>query len=326
MKVIIPMAGKGTRLKPHTHTTPKSLVQVAGKPLLEHILNSISSLSIDTVIFIVDKDYPELRKLISEKYSFKPIFILQKERRGVGHAIFGARKYVISEEVLILFGDTLVEADFKLIKNPKEDGFVWTKQVEDPREYGVTFLYNDYISKLIEKPEQPVSDKAIVGMYYFKNSDSLFESIEYLIKNDIKSHGEYQLTDAIQNLINNGAKLKAPEVKNWFDCGTVKNLLLTNEYLLKKAVSSKGNFKNSVLIKPVYIEKGVEIIDSIIGPNVSIGKGAIIKNSIIKNSIINRNTITNNVNLKECIIGNNAKIEGTSKRLNVGDSSEVFYS
>lgn len=326
MKVVIPMAGKGTRLKPHTHTTPKALVHVAGKPLLEHVLDSISDLTIDTVIFIVDKDYPELRKFLDKKYSFKQIYILQKERKGVAHAIYGAKKHVINEDVFILFADTLMQGDLKIVKKHKNDGLIWTKKVTDPRQYGVAFLHDNFISQLIEKPEEPVSDKALVGMYYFKDGNKLFESIEYLLKNDIRHKGEFYLTDAIQYLISKGLKFQAPEVTSWLDCGTVQSLLMANKELLKKVGTKTNTAKNTIFIKPVYIEKGVEIANSIIGPDVSISKGAVINGSIIKDSIVNENAIISDALLTESIIGKNTKIQGRSKKLNIGDSSEIFYS
>ena len=204
MKLIIPMAGKGKRLKPHTNTMPKALVEVAGRPILAYILDSVSTLNIDKVIFIVDRDNPELREFLTKNYKFTPIFVQQREQKGVGHAISGARKYVGNEDVMILFGDTLIEADLKSVKKIKGDGIIWTKQVSDPRKFGVVFMYNGYISKLIEKPDMAVSDQAIVGMYYFKKPNDLFEALDYLIKNDIQTKGEFQLTDAIQLMITRG--------------------------------------------------------------------------------------------------------------------------
>jgi len=320
------MAGKGTRLKPHTNTTPKALVEVAGKPLLSYILKSVSGLKIDSAIFIVDKDNPELREFIKENFPFKAIYVQQKEQKGVGHAIYGARKYASDDDALILFADTYIEADMKNVGKTRSDGIIWTKKVDDPRKFGVVFMYNGIVSKLIEKPDMPVSDKAIVGMYYFKKMNELFSALDYLIKNDIKTKGEIQLTDAIQMMITKGAKIEARDVGVWKDCGTIANLLDANSYLLKRMKSKNFPTKNSVIIKPVLIEKGATVINSVIGPNVSISKNAVIVDSIISQSIINKDASVRGAILKECIIGRHSKVHGAVKKLNLGESSEIHYS
>jgi len=320
------MAGKDRKSRSDTYSTPRSLVHVAGKPLVKHLLNSVSVLDFDKAIFIVDEDFPSLKKMIEKKHSFKSIFVMQKERRGVAHAILGAKKYVEKDEdVLVLFADTLIETNLKIINKHKDDGIVWTKIVKDPRPYGVAFLHDGYISKLIEKPSTPISDRAIVGMYYFKNAGELFRQIEFLIKNDIKTHGEFQLTDAIQLMIEHGDKLKVADVKTWHDCDTVKNLLETNKYLLKKAGSKMPSVRNSVIIKPDYIDKTAIITNSIIGPNVSIGKGVHIHESVVSESIINEEANISNALLKDSIIGKKTKVEGFSKKLNIGDLAQVSY-
>jgi glucose-1-phosphate thymidylyltransferase len=326
MKLIIPMAGTERRLKPHTHTTPKAMLHLAGKPLLAHLLDSVSSLNMEQVVFIVDKDNPELRNFISTKYSFQATYIQQKELKGVGHAIYGAKKHFKDEEVLILFADTLIEADLSVLKKNKADGIVWTQQVEDPRKFGVVFLHQGYISRLIEKPETPVSDLAIVGLYYFRNSSELFSSLEHLIKNDIKTKGEYQLTDAIQLMINKHVKLVSKQVTTWKDCGTPENLLEANKYLLEKKKAKFAVPKNTVVISPVYIGEGARITNSVIGPNVSIGSKAEIRESIIKDSIINKEASIIDANLQGCIVGEKTKVRGSAKKLNVGDFSEIHYS
>lgn len=329
LKLIIPMAGKGPRLGPHTQAIPKPLIHVAGKPILLHILDRLSGLSIDKAIFIVDKNYPEITKLVNKQYKLSPVLIQQKQPKGIAHAVLGAKNHIKNEEVLVIFSDTIVTADNTAIKKLKADGIIWTQQVEDPREYGVVFEHNGNITKIIEKPETPVSDKAVVGMYYFKNSDKLFESAEWLVKNNIKSHGEYQFTDAIQKMIDSGIKLKSSPVKEWYDCGTMNNLLNTNAHLLNKSWAKykplKPESKDSLIIKPVFIEKGAKITRSIIGPNVSIGSNSTIKNSIILNSILSEETDVQDAVLNKCVIGKNAKVKGTVKSLNVGDDSEVNY-
>lgn len=326
MKLIIPMAGKGTRLRPHTHTTNKSLVHVAGKPLIAHILDSLSDLKIDEAIFILDKEQPELVELIENNYKFKGTYIQQKEQKGNGHAIFGAKKYATGDDVFIIFGDTLVEANLKKIDKDNEEGIIWTKKVDDPSSYGVVFEQDNKITRLIEKPETPISDKAIIGMYYFNNSKKLFNALEHIIKNDIKSKGEYMLTDAIQIMIDKGDKFVSREVQRWVDTGTVPRLINTNKYLLEKSKQKTEPTKNSIIIKPVFIEKGAKIENSIIGPNVSIGKQAKINNAVISDTIVNKEAIISDAVLKQCVIGKNAKVKGNAKKLNIGDGSEIHYS
>ncbi len=325
MKLIIPMAGKHPRLKPHTQSKPKALLELAGKPIIGHLLDSVSKLGVDMVVFIVDEDKPKLKKYISDNYSFQAKYILQKERKGVGHAIYGAKKYVNDDELAILFADTIINADIRKIGRGQSHGIIWTKKVEDPRSYGVVFEHEGKITRLIEKPETPVSDQAIVGLYQFRNPKGLFDALKYLIDNDIKTKEEYQLTDALQIMINKGLALVSREVNVWKDLESPESLIETNNYLLKQAKQKTGSHKSSIILPPVYIGEGAKLFNSIIGPNVSIGKNARVSNSIVRNSIINRNAEINNANIEECIIGKETRVEGTPKKLNIGDSSEVEF-
>ncbi len=322
------MAGKGTRLRPFTYTKAKPMISVAGKPILGHLLDSLSTIKIDKAIFIVSDDNDDLKKFIKENYYFEATYILQKDQKGVAHAIYGAKNHAVDDEIIILFADTLIRANLNKvhqIKNSKDvDGIIWTKQVDDPRNFGVVFTHNGLISKFIEKPETPVSDKAIVGLYYFNNSTKLFNAIEHLLKNDIKTKGEYQLTDALQLLVDQNQKLIQEDVQIWKDCGTPKNLLETQEFILETMKTGKVNTTNSIILKPAYIEKGAKITNSIIGPNVSIGKDSVITSSIISNSIIDKQVIIEQSSLHTSIIGSYAKIKGTPRKLNMGDSSELL--
>lgn len=325
MKLIVPMAGRSSKLNPFTTTTPKPLIHVAGKPILGHLLDRLSQVKISEAIFIVDEDNQELKSFISKNYSFKSKYILQKERKGVAHAVYGARNVVNDEEVIILLADTLIETNLESLKKTKADGIIWTKQVKDPRDYGVVFIYDGMITQLIEKPETPISDRAIVGLYYVKNSEKLFSAIEFLIKNKIMTKGECQLTDAFQLMINKGAKIVSGDVHVWQDCGTIPNLLEANRYLLSKIkTSGGGDLKNTVVIKPVFLEKGARVSDSVIGPNVSIGKNANISACIMSESIVGENASVDGAVLKECTIGKNSKVQGARKKINMGESSEIY--
>lgn len=324
MKLIVPMAGRNSKLNPFTTTTPKPLIHVAGKPILGHLLDRLSQVKITEAIFIVDEDNQELKLFMAKNYKFKSKYILQKERKGVAHAIFGAKNFVHNEEIMILLADTLIETDLASFNKSKADGVIWTKQVKDPRDYGVVFMYDGLITQLIEKPETPISDRAIVGLYYIKDSEKLFSSIDFLLKNKITTKGEYQLTDAFQLMINKGSRIISADVKVWQDCGTIPNLLEMNRYLLSKAKASGGDLKNSVVIKPVFFEKGAKVYDSVIGPNVSVGKNSKVNSCIISDTIIGENAVVDSAVLKECTIGKNSKVFGARKKLNMGESSELF--
>jgi glucose-1-phosphate thymidylyltransferase len=324
MKLIVPMAGKSAKLSPFTTTTPKPLIHVAGKPILGHLLDRLSQVKISEAIFIVDEDNPELKTYISKNYKFKAKYIQQKERRGVAHAIYGAKGAFHKEEVMILFADTLIETDLSNIGKLKADGIIWTKQVQDPRDFGVVFIYDGLITQMIEKPETPISDKAIVGLYYVKDSDKLFSAVDFLIKNKIMTKGEIQLTDAFQIMINKGYKIVSGDVKVWHDCGTIPNLLEANRYLLSKIKTSDGDLKNTVIIKPVFLEKGCKVYDSVIGPNVSIGRNAKINSCIISDTIIGENAVVDSAILNECTLGKNSKVFAARKKINMGESSELF--
>lgn len=327
MKLIVPMAGNKSQFRQLGHftsNTPKPLIHIAGKPLLGHLLDRLSSLKITEAVFVVDEDNQELKDYISKNYKFKARYILQKERKGVAHAIYGAKKIIDKGEIIILLADTLIETNLDIISKSKADGIIWTKQVKDPRNYGVVFMYDDMITQLIEKPTTPISDKAIVGLYYIKDSEKLFSSIEFLMKNKISVKGEYQLTDALQLLINRGAKLVSADVKVWQDCGNIPNLLETNRYLLSKIGTSGGDLRNTVIIKPVFLEKGARVSNSVIGPNVSVGKHAQITSCVISDGIIGEGAYMDSVVLKECTVGKNSKVQGSRKTVNMGESSEII--
>lgn len=322
MKIIIPMAGKGTRLRPHTLTTPKALVELAGKPMLAHVLDRIKVLKPKEAIFVVDERNHQLESYLNKNYPFKSKFVVQKERKGAGHAIYQTKEVFGSKDkVFVIFADTLIEADLSSVKT-RSDGVIWTKKVEDPSNYGIVHTEKNYVVQLIEKPEVPTSDQAIVGMYFFKDSDMLFRSLTYIIENEIVSKGEYQITDAIQYMINQGAKIRTSPVNIWQDCGTTQMLLDANKYLLKKS-NIKSKPTTSVIIPPCHISDGVKIKDSIIGPNVSVGKDSVIVGSIVKNSIIGRESKLKEVNMDESIVGNSSEVIGTFKSISIGDYSKM---
>ncbi|MCD6590069.1 NTP transferase domain-containing protein, partial [Candidatus Woesearchaeota archaeon] len=292
MKAIIPVAGHGKRLRPLTSTRPKPMVKIAGKPLLGHILDKLIPQGVDEVVFIVGDFSEQIIKYVSEKYKkLKTIYVKQKKRKGNAHAVLGAARHIKNEPVLILFGDTLIDINLNKVKNKKIDMAVWVKEVEDPTKYGVVLTEKNSLPsrvlKIIEKPSEPISSLAATGAYYVRNSEKLFNAIREIIKADIKIRGEYYLTSAIELMLRQGAKIYAFPTNKWLDCGNIPDLLEANrEILAEMGTKNKGKVESSVISKPVYIGKESRIINSIIGPYVSIGENVYIENSIIINSII----------------------------------------
>jgi len=322
MKVIIPLAGFGTRLRPHTFTKPKPLVSVAGKPVLGHILDKLVGLDIEEIIYIVGYLGDQIRDYVETHYEIPARFIEQKELKGQAHAIYLARDH-ITGPVLIIFVDTIFDADLSGLAREPSDGILYVKQVEDPRRFGVVITKDGFITRLVEKPETPVSNLAVIGLYYVKDSQVLLDCISDLIQKDIKTQGEYFLADAFQLMIDRGAKLVAKSVEVWEDCGKPETVLHTNRYLLEHGGAQEIPTENSVLIAPVHIERTAVIRDSVVGPYVSVAEGATIVRSIVRDSIINEFSRIEDANLSQSLIGRDAHVRGSAQKLNVGDSSQV---
>lgn len=326
MKAIIPAAGSGTRLLPHTYTIPKPLVHVAGKPILGHILDHLENIGIDAVGLIVGEKGEKITDYIKAKYNFKLDYVYQKERRGLGHAIYLylEEKGYDNEPVLIVLSDTIFDADLTNMICSQQS-CIAVHKVENPQRFGIVELDGQFVRKLIEKPLAPTSNLAIVGVYYIKDAKLLFESLQKLIEEDIKTKGEYQLTDALQIMLDKGERIRTFTIDGWHDCGTPETLLQTNKYLLGKTVKIPKS-SNNIMIPPVYIADSAMIENSIIGPYVSIAEGAKISKSIIEDSIINENATIRNALIRESLIGDNAILDGQFSRLNIGDSSQITFS
>ncbi|HGJ64430.1 TPA: nucleotidyltransferase [bacterium] len=327
MKLIIPLAGYGSRLRPHTYTKPKPLLKVAGKPILQHILDSFKPIKFSEVIFITGPMKEKIEKFVNEKYSFKTRFISQEIMNGNASAIYLAKQFV-NEDVLVLYADTLFDIDFnkfkKAVKDKSVDGLIWVKEVNDYKRFGVVVIdEKGTIIKMVEKPDEPISKLANIGMYYVKDSWSMFKAIEYLFENNIMINKEYYFADALSLMVKSGKKFLAPEVKQWLDCGTFETLLDTNRELLSANNKVFSKTKNSVIIPPVFIDKNVTIDNSIIGPFVSIASGAVIKESIIRNSIIDDNARLKSVRIKDSIVGHDSVMNGGFKKINLGASSQM---
>ena len=325
MRAIIPVAGLGSRLKPHTFSTPKVLLNVGGKPILGHILDKLLEEDVHKATFVIGHLGEMIKSFVQDTYSdINAEFVEQKEMEGLGHAIYTAIPTFDDDEIFIILGDTIFDVNLKnVFKNKKNS--LGVKEVEDPRRFGVAVINNGYIKKLVEKPQTPVSNLALVGLYYIANSKALIKSLNNLVEKDLRTKGELQLTDALQMMIQDGEKISTFPVEGWYDCGKPETLLSTNQYLLD-VKSSCRKFDNVVVNQPVFIADDADISNSIVGPYATIDSGCKIEESIIKNSIVGSNAQVSKSLLENSIIGNNSVVRGIFKRLNSGDSSEIdFY-
>jgi len=329
MKAIIPVAGLGTRLRPHTFTTPKVLLPVAGKPMLSHILDELLQYGLKEVTFVVHHFGEEIKKWVCDHYDFKSNFVYQDKLLGLGHAIsltsFYHRK---DESVLIILGDTIFYANLGEIIKWKENA-IGVKSVEDPRRFGIVELEGDKVVRLIEKPENPPTNLAIVGIYHMTQPEMLFNSLDEIIHEGKTTKGEIQLTDALQKMLDKGCDFRTFEIDAWLDCGKPETLLDTNLRILSKNTSEKQNnhlrkkHNSAIIIPPVFIHEKAVIKDSVVGPNVTICEGVEITRSIVQNSIIDKKARIKNILLDSSLIGDNADVTGKSYHLNVGDNTEM---
>ena len=329
MKAIIPVAGAGTKLRPHTYTQPKALIPIAGKTILSFIVDQLQEAGITEFIFIVGYLGDKIKDYVSQTYpDLKAHFVYQNERQGTGHAIELTRNIVAGDEVFVVLGDTICEYDIQEVINSPYS-MLGIKKVDDPRHFGVaTISEAGFVEQVVEKPSIPKSNIALVGLYKIKESDILFECLQYLFTNNTAEAGVYHLTDAIDCMIQRGAKFQAFKVKNWFDCGKKESLLESNATLLKKFggnTSETHNYPHTIIIPPVSIAPGCEISHSIIGPHVAIGANTHIQHSIVRDSIIGSYTHLFEVVLDNSLIGSDASVKGLSRSLNIGDNTEIDF-
>ena len=329
MKVIIPVAGLGSKLRPHTHTQPKALVPVAGKPILSHIVDTLIEAGLKEFIFITGYLGVKIEEYIRGNYpDINKTFILQEPREGTGHAVFLARDLISdNDELIIALGDTIFDVQLNDLLSAKES-LLGVKKVGDPRNFGVAEMdENGFIKSVIEKSPIPKSNLALVGLYKIRESKMLMTSIDYIISKNLRTQGEYHLTDAIMHMISSGARFRSFPVENWYDCGSKESLLETNAILLKKNNDHQHtyNFENTIINHPVSIAINCQISNSIIGPNVSIGENTSINSSIIKDAIIGSYSEINNTVMHHSVIGSDASLRGLSQSLNLGDSTEIDF-
>ena len=327
MKVIIPLGGLGTRLRPHTYTRPKPLINVAGKPMLGHIIDKFAGLPVSEYIFVVGYLGEQIEQYVKSTYAFPARFVEQPEPLGQAHALWLCREYV-DGPVFMIFGDTLFEADLSELARAPQDCLAYVKEVDDPRRFGVAILRADgCVQQFVEKPESTANRLAVIGMYYYTDGPLLMRACEELMARRIQTKGEYFLTDAANLMIAQGARFVTRTVDTWLDTGKPETVLETNRHLL-----SNGNDNSSalrgltcVIVPPVYVHPTARIEESVIGPYATIGENCHIRRAIIQNSIIEAGAAITDSILDQSLIGREANVIGRPRKFNVGDSTSVGF-
>ncbi len=321
MKLIIPVAGAGTRLKPHTISNPKALLQVAGKPMLDHILQPLAVLQPEECLLVVGYLGNKIVDHVSENYNIPMRFIAQEKLLGLGFALHLALQEIESGPVLIVLGDTIVDCDVSSMVQAGEY-VLGVRKVDDPTRFGIAEVSNGSIVRLEEKPQKPRSDLALIGLYYFQEIDLLKNQLNELVRSGKTTAGEIQFTDALQGMIESGTAFVPFEVNDWYDCGKKETLLATNRHLLAK-LPEPFLINGSTIIPHVSIADTASIVNCTIGPNVAIGNNSCLENCTIDNSIIGDGTSLKNVVCRDSLVGHQVVVEGTRHNLNLGDYSEV---
>lgn len=329
MKAIIPVAGIGSKLRPHTHTQPKTLVPIAGKPMLAHIVDRLIAGGVEDFIFVLGYLGNKIEDYLTQYYpNINKVFVVQEPREGSAHAILVAQDYFVQEsEILIVLGDTIANVDLPAFINASTS-LIGVQKVNNPMRFGIAEINGEgKVQKLVEKPRIPKSNLALVGIYKIANVPLLLEGIKSLMNSQVKINNEYHLTDALMYMVEHGEKMLTVQVDNWFDCGKKETLLEANSILL-----NRGEFKidpkdypDSIILSPVSIGNNCQISNSIVGPNVAIGDNTIINRSIIRESIIGSFSELEGVVLKDSVIGNDSSLKGLIQSLNIGDNTEINF-
>ncbi|HMW67119.1 MAG TPA: sugar phosphate nucleotidyltransferase [Chitinophagaceae bacterium] len=326
MKAIIPVAGAGTKLRPHSYTQPKALIPLAGKTVLSIIIEQLQQAGIQEFVFIVGYLGDKIHDYVEAKHpGIKAHYIHQGDRQGIGHAIRLTRNFVNNDEVFVVLGDTICEYNVReVVESPVS--MIGVRKVDDPRDFGVAEIDTDsVIHHVVEKPQIPKSNMAMVGIYKIKETEQMFQCLENNIRQGLKSHGEYSLTDALDCMIQLGVKFKSFKVENWFDCGKKETMLESNATLLKKFAKevNASQFENTVIIPPVSIGENCKVKNSIIGPNVAIGEHTVLDSCIVKNSIIGSFSNLFDIVLDDSVIGSDSNLRGETRSLNIGDNTSI---
>ena len=331
MKLIIPMAGRGTRVRPHSHVTPKPLLPVKGKSMVERIVDTFNRVlprHLDTGVFVLGPDFGEeiraqLRDICA-RHHMTAHFAVQPMAEGTAHAVYCAGDHLEGEGIVV-FADTLFEME-PGIDLEGADVVMWVKEVDDPRRFGVAVREGDRVVALVEKPSEPISHEALIGIYYVRDLAVLRRYIQQLIDQDIRGHGgEFQLTDAFDRMLKDGYVFKTATVTEWLDCGTIEALMETTRYFLHKERDTlrQGTVENSIVHEPVYVGPGARVVDSVVGPNVSIEAGAEVRGAVVRDSILFAHARVEGAVLADSLVGQHAEVRGQPQRLNIGDHSTV---
>ena len=331
LKVVIPMAGLGTRLRPHTWSKPKQLISVAGKAVLDHVLDTLSSLPNPQdieLVNIVGYLGEQIESYVNERYPDMPAhYVVQDDPRGQSHALYLAREY-LHGPMLVVFADTLIETDLSFLAHETADAVAWVKPVPDPRRFGVAVSdENGWVTRLIEKPQDMTNNMAVVGFYYLRRSEDLISAIEEQMENDLQLKGEFFLADALNIMLKRGLKMRTEKVDIWLDAGTPEALLETNRYLLENGRSNPGEYTQPgdvVIVPPVFIHPSAEVKNSIIGPHVSLGAGCQVERSILSDSILEDEALVKDVILESSLVGRRAHIQRRAGVINAGDQTVVI--
>lgn len=320
---VVPVAGFGTRLRPHTHTRPKPLLHVAGRPILGHILDQLTPLGIDRIVLVVGYLGDRIADYVSSRKDFARVEVVeQKELLGLGHAIWLTRDVVGDDPQLMVYGDTIFRGDLSAVLDGPGDGALGVKRVDDPRRFGVVVQDGGRVTGLVEKPEAFVSDLAIVGVNFVRDSRRLYACLGRLIREDRRTRGEFQVTDAFQGMVEEGAQLGTFPVAEWFDCGTQEALLVTNRALLEGRPSPDLG-ADVVVVPPAHVDPSASVSQAVIGPHVSVGAGARVHQAVVRNSIIGEEAVVENIVLVDSLVGFQAVVAGRPSQVNVGDLSQI---
>jgi len=329
MKAIIPLAGKGIRLRPHTYVTPKPLIRVAGRPVMSYILDDLAELGVDEIVFVVGYLREAIESYIAEAHpNITAHYVVQEIQDGTAGAVSLAEPFV-DEDVLILFVDTLFDADLGLVRDLAEStgGVIWAKEVEDYQLYGVILTDDEgYMVRIVEKPSEPISKLANIGLYYIKDWQLLFEGVRHTLDADPGPSGEFYLTDAFQYMVDHGSKIQVAPVAGWYDCGKPETLLETNRHLLlggRSGIAESATVEGSTLKDPVRVEEGAVVRDSVLGPNVTVEAGARVENSTVVDTILGSGCSVVGSVLHNSLVGSDSRITAYRGALSIGDHSEV---
>jgi glucose-1-phosphate thymidylyltransferase len=323
MQVIIPLAGKGTRLRPHTHLVPKPLLEVAGRPVMDWVLDRLDGLDVSELIFITGHLKEAVEAHARDRYRIPSRFIEQRVQDGTAGAVNLARPFV-REDILIVFVDTVFEADLTLVNRTDADGIIWAKEVDDWQRFGVVVTdARGYMTRIVEKPSEPVSKLANIGLYWVRDTAALWAGIDHVLASPTNK-GEYYLTDAFQHMIEHGRRILTAEVGGWYDCGAPGALLETNEVLLRKGAARRRDFPGVTIHDPVLLADGVSLEHCEVGPNVTLGAGSRVVGGSLRHAIVGRDAVLEDVRLDRAVLGNRVRLRGIrAVDASLGDDSTL---